>query len=208
MVTRATRPGAAWALWVVVSVIGGVLGALVAWRLRALLTDPASTFVVDVLRFIATIISAAIAAGAQWLLLRRYRLDVFWWVPATVTAALLNAIVVIPSVLRHAVDPLASVHPSDPVIAGGAALAAAGLVIGAAQAIVLRASVGNRAWVWAPATVIGGGLAGALTSALSSHLIGFSTFAFISLLAAVGAFLISACQAPVVARLLRYVVIG
>jgi len=189
-------------------VIGGVLGALVAWRLRALLTDPGPTFVVDVLRFIATIISAAIAAGAQWLLLRRYRLDVFWWVPATVTAALVNAIVVIPSVLRHAVDPLASVHPSDPVIAGGAALAAAGLVIGAAQAIVLRASVGNRAWVWAPATVIGGGLAGALTSALSSHLIGFSTFAFISLLAAVGAFLISACQAPVVARLLRYVVIG
>ncbi len=99
---------------------------------------------------------------------------------------------VIPSVLRHAVDPLASVHPSDPVIAGGAALAAAGLVIGAAQAIVLRASVGNTAWVWVPATVIGGGLAGVLTSALSSQLIGFSSFAFISLLAAVGAFLISA----------------
>jgi len=147
-------------------VIGGVLGALVAWRLRALLTDPARTFVVDVLRFIATIISAAIAAGAQWLLLRRYRL-------------------------------------SDPVIAGGAALAGAGLVIGAAQAIVLRASVGSTAWVWVPATVIGGGLAGALTSALSSQLIGFSMFAFISLLAAVGALLISACQAPVVARLLR-----
>jgi len=203
VVTRATRPGAAWALWVVVSVIGGVLGALVAWRVRELLTVPAPAFVGDVLRYIATIVSAAIAAGAQWLLLRRYRLDVYWWVPATVTAALLTAIVVIPSVLRLAADPVASVHPSDPVIAGGAALAAAGLVIGVAQAIVLRASVGDKAWLWIPATAIGGGLAGALTSALSSQLIGFSTFAFISLLGAVGAFLISACQAPVVARLLR-----
>ena len=203
MVKRATRPAAAWALWVVVSVVGGVLGALVAWRVRALLTVPAPTLVNDALRYIATILSASFAAGAQWLLLRRYRLDVYWWVPATVIAALLTAIVVIPSVLRHAVDPLPSVHPSDPVIAGGAALAAAGLVIGAAQAIVLRASVGDRAWLWVPATAIGGGLAGALTSALSSQLMGVSTFAFISLLAAVGAFLISACQAPVVARLLR-----
>ena len=203
MVTRATRPAAAWALWIVVSVIGGVLGALAAWRVRELLTVPAPAFLGDVLRYIATILSATFAAGAQWLLLRRYRLDVFWWVPATVIAALLTAIVVIPSVLRHAVDPLPSVHPSDPVIAGGAALAAAGLVIGAAQAIVLRASVGDRAWLWVPATAIGGWLAGALTSALSSQLIGFSTFAFISLLAAVGAFLISACQAPVIARLLR-----
>ena len=203
MVTRATRPAAAWALWVVVSVIGGVLGALVAWRVRALLTVPAPTLVADALRYIATILSATFAAGAQWLLLRRYRLDVFWWVPATVIAALLTAIVVIPSVLRHAVDSLPSVHPSDPVIAGAAALAAAGLVIGAAQAIVLRASVGDRAWLWVPATAIGGGLAGALTSALSSQLMGVSTVAFISLLAAVGAFLISACQAPVVARLLR-----
>jgi len=159
----------AWASWVVVSVIGGVLGALVAWRVRALLTVPAPAFVGDVLRYIATIVSATIAAGAQWLLLRRYRLDVY----------------------------------SDPVIAGGAALAAAGLVIGAAQAIVLRASVGDKAWFWVPVTAIGGGLAGALASALSTQLIGLSTFAFISLLAAVGAFMISACQAPVVARLVR-----
>lgn len=127
----------------------------------------------------------------------------FCAISQTVIAELLTAIVVIPSVLRHAVDPLASVQPSDPVIAGGAALAAAGLVIGAAQAIVLRASVGDKAWFWVPVTAIGGGLAGALASALSTQLIGLSTFAFISLLAAVGAFMISACQAPVVARLVR-----
>jgi hypothetical protein len=184
-------------------VIGGVLGALGAWRLRALSPFPAPAFVVDALRYIATILSAAIAAGAQWLLLRRYRLDVDWWVPATVIAALLNAIVVIPSVLRHAIDPLGAVHSSDSVVAGGLALAASGLVIGAAQAMVLRTSVGNQAWLWVPATTIGGGLAGAVTSALSFRVLGYSAFPYISLLAAVGAFLISASQAPVVARLLR-----
>ena len=102
--------GPAWLLWIIVSVIGGVLGALVAWRVRALLTVPAPTFVVDLLRYLATILSAAIAAGAQWFLLRRYRLDVYWWVPATVLAVLLTAIIVIPSVLRHAVDLLEAVQ--------------------------------------------------------------------------------------------------
>ena len=189
-------------LWIVVSVIGGVLGALVAWRVRALLTVPAPAFVVDLLRYLATILSAAIAAGAQWLLLRRYRLEVYWWVPATVIAVLLTAIIVIPSVLRHAVGPLTAVHPTDTVTAGGAALAAAGLVIGAAQALVLRNSVGNLAWAWIPATTVGGGLAGALTSALSSQLFGLPTVAFITLLAAVGALLISASQAPVLRRIL------
>jgi hypothetical protein len=188
--------------WIVVSVIGGVLGALVAWRVRALLTVPAPAFVVDLMRYLATILSAAIAAGAQWLLLRRYRLEVYWWVPATVIAVLLTAIIVIPSVLRHAVDPLTAVHPRDTVIAGGAALAAAGLVIGAAQAMVLRNSVGNRAWAWIPATAIGGGLAGALTSALSSQLFGMPPIITLSVLAAIGGLLISVSQAPVLYRLL------
>jgi hypothetical protein len=184
-------------------VIGGVLGTLVAWRVRTLLPFPASALVVDALRYIATILSAAIAAGAQWLLLRRYRLDVDWWVPASVVAALLTSIVVIPSVLRHTADPLGSVHRSDPMVVAAVALAAAGLVIGVAQAMVLRTSFGNRAWLWVAATAIGGGLAGAATSALSFRLLGYSTFTLISLLAAVGAFLISSCQAPVVTRLLR-----
>src|SRR5205807_2872260 len=139
---RAGR-GSAWASWVVVSVIGGVLGALVAWRVRALITFSAPALVVDALRYIATIASAAVTAGAQWILLRRYRLDVFWWVPATVIAALLTAIVVSPSVLSHAGDPLGAVHPSDPLIAGGAALADAGFVLGTADAMVVRPAVGN-----------------------------------------------------------------
>src|SRR5256885_7795174 len=53
---------------------------------------------------------------------------------------------------RSTLFPYTTLFRSDPVIAGGAALAAAGLVIGAAQAIVLRASVGDTAWLWVPAT--------------------------------------------------------
>lgn len=197
----AARRGTAWPLWVVVSVVGATLGALAAWRVRALLDVPAPVWVVDALRYLATIVSATVLAGAQWLLLRRYRLDVYGWVPATVMASLLAAIVVIPGVLRVAVDQGGSIRPSDTVLAGGAALAAAGLVIGAAQALVLRTSAGNIAWAWIPATVIGGGLAGALTSALSSQLFALPAFATISLVAGVGALLVSVSQAPVLDRL-------
>jgi hypothetical protein len=87
-------------------------------------------------------------------------------------------------------------------MAGGAAVGAAGLVIGAAQAFVLRASVGNMAWAWIPVTGIGGGLAGAVTSAVSIQLPGFPALATIGLLSALGALLISASQAPVLHRLL------
>src|SRR5256886_4570991 len=112
VVTRATRPVAAWALWVVVSVIGGVLGALVAWRVRALLTVPAPTLVTDALRYIATILSASFAAGAQWLLLRRYRLDVYWRAAAAVCAGPLSPRVVISTLLPPVVRPLPPRPPS------------------------------------------------------------------------------------------------
>src|ERR1700730_19419914 len=94
-----------WPLWVVVSVIGAVLGTLAGWPLRALLTNPAPDWVVAALRDLGTIVTALIAAGAQWLLLRRYRLDVYWWVPATVAASVLAGLVVIPPVGRLDVPP-------------------------------------------------------------------------------------------------------
>src|ERR1700736_1255087 len=186
----------AWPLWVVVSVIGAVLGTLAGWPLRALLTNPAPDWVVAALRDLGTIVTALIAAGAQWLLLRRYRLDVYWWVPATVTASVLAVLVVIPYVLGLAIAPGGSISPSDNVIAGGAAVAAAGLLVGIAQALVLRTSAGNIAWAWTPATVVGAALARALTSALSSPLIGLPGLATLSLVPGVGALLIAASQAP------------
>jgi hypothetical protein len=179
-----------------------MLGALAAWRVRTLFNGAAPVFVADGFRYLASIVNATVAAGAQWLLLRRYRMDVRWWVPATVIASVLAVVVLIPSVLGRVVAPIGLITPTDTVIAGGAALAAAGLVIGTAQALVLRTSAGSIAWAWLPATIVGGGLAGALTSVVSSQLFDLPPFATISLVAGVGALLVSASQAPILFRLL------
>ena len=191
----------AWALWIIVSVIGAVVAALVAWQVRTFFAA-GMVFSGQSARYAATVVEALIVGGAQWLVLRRYRLLLDWWVPATVVANLLNAIVVIPSVLRLA-DGSGVISPATAMIAGGSALAAAGLVVGTAQALVLRGPAGNMAWAWVPATVIGGAFAGALTTALSAQLIGLPYIAFISVLTASGALLKAASQAPVLLRLLR-----
>ena len=193
----------AWALWIVVSVLAVVVGAIVAAQVRALATAPDA--VGSGLPYVATIVDALIVSGAQWLLLRRYRLDVYWWVPATVTADLIAATVVIPSVLelfvpRGATNPII---PATAMLSGAAALAAAGFVIGVAQALVLRTSAGTIAWAWVPATMVGGALAGALTTAISAQLFGFPYLVTVSLVAAIGGLLIAASQAPVLLRALR-----
>ena len=191
----------AWALWIIVSVIGAVLAALVAWQVRTFLAaGPA--FGSQSARYAATVAEALIFGGAQWLILRRYHLLLDWWVPASVAANLLNAIVVIPTVLRFA-EGTGMISPPAAMIAGGSALAAAGLVVGTAQALVLHRPAGNMAWPWVPATVIGGAFAGALTTALSAHLFGHPYIVFISVLTATGALLTAASQAPVLLRLLR-----
>ncbi|TME22961.1 MAG: hypothetical protein E6I68_08225 [Chloroflexi bacterium] len=199
---KSQRP--AWGLWIAATVVGAVAGALAAWQLRALAVS-APVSVGDGVIYLATVLEAAIAAGAQWFVLRRLRLEVYWWLPATITARLLTAIVVIPSVLglfARSVggDPISL---STAVISGAAALAAAGLVVGTAQSLVLRSSGGNIAWAWIPATIVGGGLAGALTTALSAQLFGLPAIATISLVAAAGGLLSAASQAPVLLRLLR-----
>lgn len=194
----------AWALWIAAAIIGAVVGALSAWEIRQLaLGGPVS--LIDALRYAATVLDAVVAAGAQWLVLRRFRLEVYWWVPATVTARLIAAIVVIPSVLGLFVPPAGSgpITMATAVISGATALAAAGLVVGTAQALVLRGSGGNIAWAWVPATIAGGALAGALTTALSAQLFGLPPIATISLVAAAGALLSAASQAPVFLRLVR-----
>src|SRR3989442_12276740 len=168
----------AWARWIAVTVIGAVVGALAAWQVGELaVSGPAS--LVDAVRYVATVLDAVVAAGGKWYVLRRYRLDVYWWVPATVTARLAAAIVVIPSVLGLFVPPAGNgpITLATAVTSGAAALAAAGLVIGTAQALVLRGSGGNIAWAWIPATIAGGALAGALTTPPSAPLFGFPPLA-------------------------------
>jgi hypothetical protein len=192
----------AWALWIVVSVIGAVVAALVAWQVRTVLgAGPA--FTGQSARHAATVVEALITGGAQWLVLRRYRLAVDWWVPVLVAANLVNAIAVIPTVLRFA-EGTGIISPPAAMIAGAAALAAAGLVVGTAQALVLRGPAGNPAWAWVPATAIGSAFAGALTTALSAQLFGLLPYvAMISVLTAAGALLIAASQAPVFLRVIR-----
>jgi hypothetical protein len=193
----------AWALWIIVTVIGAVVGALAAWQVRRLALD-GSVSLVEALRYVATILDAGVAAGAQWYVLRRYHLEVYWWVPATVSARLVVVIIVIPSVIGLFVRPGGTdITLSTAVISGAAALAAAGLVVGAAQAVVLRNSGGNIAWAWVPATAVGGALAGAVTSAISVQLFGLPFVEILSVVTATGALLTAASQAPVLLRLLR-----
>jgi hypothetical protein len=193
----------AWALWVIVTVIGAVVGALAAWQLRRLALN-GSPSVLDALRYVATVLDAVVASGAQWYLLRRYRLKVYWWVPATVSARLVAMIVVIPTVIGLFVRPGGTdITLTTAVISGAAALAAVGFVVGAAQSVVLRSSGGNIAWAWVPATIVGGALAGAVTSAISVQLFGLQYVLILSVVTATGSLLTAASQAPVLLRLLR-----
>ncbi len=74
---------------------------------------------------------------------------------------------------------------------------------------MLREAGGNLAWAWVPASVIGGVLAAAVTNALSLPLIGAAFglglpfTVLIGTVAALGAFVASACQTPILMRLLR-----
>lgn len=198
---RGPNPRMAWALWIVVSVIGGVLAALAGWQIRSFFVEGPSYIGQDA-RYVGTVVEALILGGAQWLVLRRYRLAVDWWVPVLVGANLLNASVVIPSIL-HLVDGAGVTSQATAMIGGASALAAAGFVVGTGQALVLRGSAGNLAWAWVPATIIGGAFAGAVTTVLSVQLLGLSYVVFLSVLTATGALIIAASQAPVLLRLLR-----
>jgi hypothetical protein len=193
----------AWAVWIIVTVIGAVVGALAVWQFRRLAIG-GSPSLADTFRYVATILDAVIASGAQWYVLRRYHLEVYWWVPATVSARLVTAIVVIPSVIGLFVRPGGTdLTLTTAVISGTVALAAAGFVVGAAQAVVLRSSGDNIAWAWIPATIVGGAFAGAATSAISVQLFGLPYVVTLSVVTAIGALLTAASQAPVLLRILR-----
>jgi hypothetical protein len=189
-------------VWIVACVVGAVAGSLAAWQVRLLIGQGPAELWKD-LGYLALMANVVILAAAQWLVLRRFRLDAYWWLPATVAANLVTAIVVIPTVLNQFAHSVGIMTAAAAVLSGACALGAAGLVIGTAQAIVLRQSIGKLAWAWIPATALGGALSGALTSALSAQLYGLSAFATLSLVAAFGALLTAASQAPVLVRMRR-----
>jgi len=197
---RPHRPWRAALLWITVSVVGAVVAALIGWQIRS--HGSASTN--QGLAYAATVVSAVIAGGSQWFVLQRYRLDVFWWVPATVVAGLINEIIVFPSVLSHFIPaPNSSVASEIAILGGALALAAGGLVVGLAQSLAMRPSTGDIAWAWIPATIVGGALAGGLTTTLASDFFGFPYFVTLGALTAIGAVLTAASQVAVVIRVLR-----
>jgi hypothetical protein len=194
-----------WPLWIVASVVGAAAGALVGGEIRSLASTMRGPVVFsDFLSYMATIATAFTLSAVQWLVFRRLKRQLDWWVPATVVASLLNAMVTIPTVLRASL-PTTDLAPSKAatIVAGCLALATAGLVVGTAQALVLRALDRRTAWFWIPATILGGALAGAITTAASSQLLGLHWTIVLGATAGVGALVISACQAPVLNRLIR-----
>jgi hypothetical protein len=190
-------------LWIVISMVGAVAGALTAFELRQVIGGGPPVLWKD-LGYLAIVANVLMFSAAQWFLLQRFKVAADWWVPATVTANLVNAIVVIPTVL-NLFGPSSGAAPviSTAISSGAVALAAAGLLIGAAQAWILRTSSGNVAWLWIAATVLGGALAGSVTTALSAQLFSLLPITTISLVAAAGALLTAACQAPVLVRIIR-----
>lgn len=194
-------------LWIPASVVGAAVGAMVAGEIRTIGVSTNSATAFEALRYLATIVSAALAASAQWWVLRRARLDVYWWVAGTVAAQLVASILVIPSVLKL-FAPQALAQPFNrslvaTMLTGAAALAAGGLLVGTAQTLILRISSGRTAWVWVPATVVGGALAGSVTSALSMELLVLPPLIAVGVAAATGSLLVAASQLVILARLVR-----
>lgn len=200
----ARRPPFGWAIWIAVSVVGAAVGAIVAWQIRSLWPLGSASLMQDV-AYIATLVSALIAAGAQWFFFRTFKSDADWWAPATAGANLINAAIVVPAMLSLFFRPALSSAPSrsTALIAGALALAAAGLVVGGAQALVLRGSLPRLAPLWIPATVLGGLLTGIITTSLSAAFFGLPAIATVSLAAVTGSLITAACQAPLLFRFLR-----
>jgi hypothetical protein len=199
------QPPFAWLVWIGVSVVGTAVGAIVAWQVRSLWQQPAASSMLQDVAYAATLASALIAGGAQWLFFRTFRIEADWWAPATAAANLLNAAIVVPVALRLVLPSTLTSAPSKSMalLAGAVALGAAGLVVGAAQALVLRRAMARMAPLWVPATALGGAVAGAITTSISSLLYGMPAIATISLAGATGALLIAVCQSPLIFRFVR-----
>lgn len=202
---KSQSPAPLWMVWTAISVAGAVVGALIAWRTRLLIVS-GPDLLIQALRYIATIANAIILSGAQWFLLRRYKLDVYWWIPATVAAGLIAGILVIPAVLRPFASPGVVPSLSVAILSSALALGASGAITGTAQALVLRPSAGTIALAWIPATIVGAGLGGAATASISEglFLMGWPAYLSLSTLAALGALLVAVSQAPVLLRVLLH----
>lgn len=199
----------AWLLWICVTVLGAVIASLIAWQLRSM--NPHSVSAQQLVAFIVAVETELLISTGQWLVLRRYRVEADWWIPASVVANVAAAFIVAPTIISLAIATggLRPVTTDAGLSYAILSAAVSGLVIGTAQALVVRRSGAQLVWTWIPATMIGGVMAVVVINASSPPLIdaiigrGLPFSLLIALLTAVGAFLGSACQTPILLRLVR-----
>jgi hypothetical protein len=199
----------AWALWIIASIGASILGALAAWQIQSL-DRTRSQSSQELFSFATAVVSALILSGGQWLVLRHYRLDAYWWIPVTVAASVAEALLLGPAVMSLAVGTgILRAASADTLLSYTVvALATSGLVVGGAQAIVLRSARSTFAWAWIPATILGGAAAGVATTALSNPLLsavwlGMPVIGLIIVLAGVAGLASSTFQAAILARVMR-----
>ena len=198
-----------WFLWVGVTVVGAVLASLVAWRLRSL--NPHSVSAQQLVAYIVAVETELLISAGQWLVLRRFKVEAYWWIPASLAADVVAAFIIAPPIisLALATGAIRPISVDGGLSYGILSAAVSGLVIASAQSLALRGYAGKLLWAWIPVTVVGSVLAVVVTNALWLPLIdavwghGLPVVLLIGILAAIGALVASACQTPILMRLLR-----
>lgn len=209
-VTAIRRPDRrlAWMLWIGVTVLGALIALLLQWEIRTL-QAAGSLPAPDLVVYMIAVGTGLIISTGQWLVLRHYNVDAYWWIPASIAANVVAALFVVPLVMVVAIGAGILLVPTDVARFGILSAGASSLTVGTAQALVLRGGWGNLAWLWIPVTVVGAVLAAGVTNLLSPPLIdaiarhGFPVAGAVGLLGATAALLGSACQAPILMRFLR-----
>src|ERR1700724_1941152 len=91
----------AWLLWICVTVLGAVIASLIAWQLRSM--NPHSVSAQQLVAFIVAVETELLISTGQWLVLRRYRVEADWWIPASVAANVAAAFIVAPPIISLAI---------------------------------------------------------------------------------------------------------
>src|SRR2546430_8909149 len=90
-------------LWVGVTVVGAVLASLVAWRLRSL--NPHSVSAQQLVAYIVAVETELLISAGQWLVLRRFKVEAYWWIPASLAADVVAPFIIAPPILSPAPAP-------------------------------------------------------------------------------------------------------
>lgn len=189
-----------WLLWIVVSTVAAIAAGWGSLLVRQSITGGPAWIQGELVNG-GIVADALILSAAQWWVLRRCRLPAEWWIPATIAGALLASAVVIPAVLHLLIAPSQYADRGRLTMAAVTAVGLGDLLLGAFQWLALRRPGRPAAWVWIPATGMGGALGALAATVVSPFLLQPSLFLNVALAATVTGLSRSALQAPVVQRL-------